>query len=299
VAGDGGTILATENGGETWRPKVSGTTEDLRSVQFARDMQRGWVVGNHGTILVTRDGGDTWAQQVSGTTRGLWSLQVAPDGGRLWAVGDNGTILVSQNGGESWQLRPSGTAKYLISAYLAADGRRGWVVGQDGLILRLDPLDLTALKTATDLAGVRTALAAAGIPETAVGSPLEVMKVFEADRLALRDRIEHEESRLRALQATLPSLASFHANPVEIYLFTARFAFAVVLLFLVWMLSAAYRHTMRLAAHYDARADALSLAGAPVQSGFHQMVQSMTPLDTEQEAPTVGWLRRLVRRAGG
>ena len=51
AVGQDGTILATQNGGETWQPQTSGTPKSLLSVQFAADWQRGWAVGQDGTIL--------------------------------------------------------------------------------------------------------------------------------------------------------------------------------------------------------------------------------------------------------
>ncbi|MBS0391704.1 MAG: hypothetical protein JSR23_11260, partial [Proteobacteria bacterium] len=62
AVGDGGTILATSNGGNSWAAQASGTKASLTSVHFtAEDPRRGWAVGNYGTILATRDGGRQWS----------------------------------------------------------------------------------------------------------------------------------------------------------------------------------------------------------------------------------------------
>jgi photosystem II stability/assembly factor-like uncharacterized protein len=81
----GGTILATVDGGATWRPQSSGTQQTLWSVHFA-DASRGGAVG--GTILATVDGGATWKPQSSGTQQTLWSVHFA-DASRAgpWAMG--------------------------------------------------------------------------------------------------------------------------------------------------------------------------------------------------------------------
>ena len=64
---------------------------------------------------------------------------------------------------------------------------------------------------------------------------------------------------------------------MEIFTFITRVSFAIVLFFLVNILVSVYRYSLRLAAHYDARADALSLSSALLEDGFHQLVQSLSP----------------------
>ena len=56
AVGQDGTILRTTNGGTTWIPQTSGTTEWLNSVHFT-DNNTGWTVGDGGTILKTTNGG--------------------------------------------------------------------------------------------------------------------------------------------------------------------------------------------------------------------------------------------------
>src|SRR6266581_320953 len=56
VVGSGGTILATTNGGASWKPQKSGSRENLYDVAFPAP-RVGWAVGANGTILKTTDGG--------------------------------------------------------------------------------------------------------------------------------------------------------------------------------------------------------------------------------------------------
>src|SRR5690349_20788422 len=58
AVGRDATILATRDGGETWRALDRGD-RNLYGVAFA-DLNIGWVVGDGGTIRATRDGGATW-----------------------------------------------------------------------------------------------------------------------------------------------------------------------------------------------------------------------------------------------
>ena len=122
-----GTILATNDGGLTWSPQVSGTSYDLRSVNFA-DASRGWAIGD--VILVTTDGGLTWNSQTSGTTQRLLSSYFL-DASRGWAVGDAGTVLATSDSGATWNLH---SVPPLNSVYLEDSGH-GWVVGDNGVIL--------------------------------------------------------------------------------------------------------------------------------------------------------------------
>ena len=50
AVGRGGAILATTNGGNTWKQQTSGTSNTLIDVHFS-DSRSGWAVGNEGTIL--------------------------------------------------------------------------------------------------------------------------------------------------------------------------------------------------------------------------------------------------------
>ena len=75
-----GTILRTTDGGDTWTPQSSGTTNFLNGVSFV-DANTGTAVGGEGTILRTTDGGDTWTPQSSGTTNALFGVSLVRDCG--------------------------------------------------------------------------------------------------------------------------------------------------------------------------------------------------------------------------
>src|SRR5712691_5098482 len=71
VAGSGGTLLATDDGGQTWRKLHPLGEDNLRDVYFAND-KVGWLVAERDTLklktndepraylMKTEDGGDTW-----------------------------------------------------------------------------------------------------------------------------------------------------------------------------------------------------------------------------------------------
>jgi len=59
AVGTEGAIYKTVDGGESWNPMVSGTSEYLTSVAFS-NVNRGFALGYEGFVLTTADGGLTW-----------------------------------------------------------------------------------------------------------------------------------------------------------------------------------------------------------------------------------------------
>jgi photosystem II stability/assembly factor-like uncharacterized protein len=90
AVGAEGVIVATTDGGRTWRPQASGVGDDLYDVKFF-DEAEGWAVGRGGALLHTTDGGRTWADSKRVTTHALERLFTV--GRRAWAVGFGGTIV--------------------------------------------------------------------------------------------------------------------------------------------------------------------------------------------------------------
>ncbi len=144
AVGDDGTILATTDGGTTWKAQNSGTTDDLTAVAFPNATD-GWAVGddsNTGTalILATTDGGTTWSPQYADATDDLTAVAFpnATDG---WAVGDDsntgtGLILATTDGGTTWSPQYADATDY-PTAVAFANASDGWAVGSGptGLIL--------------------------------------------------------------------------------------------------------------------------------------------------------------------
>ena len=91
AVGARGTILATEDGGRSWRAQNSGTESDLFDVKFF-DAREGWAVGGEGLAIHTSDGGATWRAEATGTPHALERLFFA-GARRGWAVGFGGTII--------------------------------------------------------------------------------------------------------------------------------------------------------------------------------------------------------------
>ena len=144
AVGNGGTIIATSDGGATWHSQSSGTSEDLHSVAFA-DVNNGLAAGANGVILRTADGGETWSAVGSGTSERLRSVAFA--GTKAIAVGDGGTVTRSEDAGISWRMQEvsyvlDGDApgepvelRETLRGVGFIDEQRGFVYGNNGLIL--------------------------------------------------------------------------------------------------------------------------------------------------------------------
>ncbi len=132
VVGDGGAILHTSDGGNTWVRQDSGVKTKLAKVTFS-DLENGWVVGNLGVIVHTSNGGDTWELQRSESTIGLDLIGVQFDDERKgWVMAARGSILLRTiDGGKFWSRESFGNPSNRSDmAFL--DFQRGWVVFTGG-----------------------------------------------------------------------------------------------------------------------------------------------------------------------
>lgn len=59
AVGNGGTIIATKDGGDHWEKQSSGTDNNLAAAYFSSPIV-GFIAGQNGTLLRTNDGGQNW-----------------------------------------------------------------------------------------------------------------------------------------------------------------------------------------------------------------------------------------------
>ena len=135
VFGEGGSIYATYDGGETWTKLRSPTRRLLLGGMFVDD-DRGWIVGAGATIIQTSDGGETWYQsllpQVEKSVR--FTATSFIDNRNGWAVGSAGSVYRTNNGGRTWQRQQSTVDVDLFDVKFV-DAREGWAVGAQGTII--------------------------------------------------------------------------------------------------------------------------------------------------------------------
>src|SRR6266404_305600 len=131
IVGSNGTVLHTEDGGETWMRQQPHTKSTLYHVYF-RNEKKGWAVGEHATILRTIDGGESWTAVTLGMKSTLLSVQFLSDDDG-WVAGRAGTILRSGDGGLTWVRQTAPTKVNLYALFF--DKKNGWAVGGNGLVL--------------------------------------------------------------------------------------------------------------------------------------------------------------------
>src|SRR5512146_3461396 len=140
IGGEGGLILKTTDGGATWNPQPSGTTENIFRIAVV-DHQPAYATGTKGLLTGTTDGGAHW--QGEAFKGGLIFFDIAfPDARNGWAVGEFETIIHSADGGKTWAAQMGGRrANFKLPALFAVrftDARHGWAAGQGGTLLRTD-----------------------------------------------------------------------------------------------------------------------------------------------------------------
>lgn len=148
IAGDAGTLLATEDGAETWRQVPLPTRENLTAIHFVGDF--GWLAGWSGVILHSGDAGKTWEQQQSGTRQGLDGIFFL-DTDHGWAVGWNAAMLRTGDGGRTWERVTVPKTVFSLDSVYFRDVKSGWAVGFGGQILRSRDGGLTWQEQASPL----------------------------------------------------------------------------------------------------------------------------------------------------
>ena len=129
VVGNSGTVLFTNNGGDTWNFRNL-TNDDLKGVAFF-DQSIGLIVGDNGKIFRTNNGGTTWQSLTSGTSSNILAVAFG-EGGITYACGRDGLILRSTDYGSTWSVVETGTERYR-SVY-ALGSEHAWIVGNDGVL---------------------------------------------------------------------------------------------------------------------------------------------------------------------
>lgn len=134
IVGTGGTILRSQNSGETWDVIPLDTQKaHLMSVSFA-DENHGCLVGDGGGVWCTSNGGADWHKGDIADQHMITKVMMrgSQEG---WAVSRSGNIYRTQDGGLHWSLWmsvPKASKGDIISADfwgLTLDGEHGWAVG--------------------------------------------------------------------------------------------------------------------------------------------------------------------------
>jgi photosystem II stability/assembly factor-like uncharacterized protein len=148
AVGSKGALLATSDGGITWKAKPRPSEDVLRDIYFSDELT-GWVMCERNVyelktkddprtyLMNTTDGGESWkrvnidgADVDSRLVRAIFS-----PGGRGWAFGEHGMIFTSHDSGASW-TRLRAPTRHLLLGGTFIDDYRGWVVGAGATIMQ-------------------------------------------------------------------------------------------------------------------------------------------------------------------
>ena len=129
AVGSGGTVLTSDDNGESWTERDSRSSATLFSVAFDASTARAIAVGDRGTVLTSSDNGATWSVSDSDSSNVLSSVAFDASTARAIAVGDQGTVLTSDDSGRFWTKREFGSVSPLLSVTFAASTGRAIAVG--------------------------------------------------------------------------------------------------------------------------------------------------------------------------
>ncbi|HEX8922068.1 MAG TPA: YCF48-related protein, partial [Pyrinomonadaceae bacterium] len=149
VAGDGGFVSRTIDGGLTWTQQTVATKDAINHIYF-RNKDNGYLLAGN-SIFQTEDGGQTWqeirryfASDFGGAQPELYSVRFSGKK-RGWVVGSisrddvvvDSLVIYTDDAGKSWQRQRVPTKQELIHVDFA-DEKRGWIVGVGGTIMHTE-----------------------------------------------------------------------------------------------------------------------------------------------------------------
>ena len=158
AAGEGGKVYKSTDGGVTWSPQTSGTSNILRDIHFY-DSSVGFIVGDS-AILYTFNGGSTWTsistaanwtavQVVQGSTSGSYTAYLAT-GSYVYSTTSSGGSF----GSPTLEQDLTGAQVPAILDLFIDDRDNMWAAtsrGGDGKIYHnITPLALTSFKNGND-----------------------------------------------------------------------------------------------------------------------------------------------------
>jgi len=102
VGGNGGTMLKTTDGGQTWIAKSTGTKQIIYDLYFPTS-QIGYAVGDGSLILKTTNAGETWSALNAGYPNYDLMAVFFTDANTGFALGNTDNFLLrTTNGGNTW-----------------------------------------------------------------------------------------------------------------------------------------------------------------------------------------------------
>jgi photosystem II stability/assembly factor-like uncharacterized protein len=129
---DGGLLLSTSDGGDSWTSRVLNAGLDNQGIAFSPSGSAGLIVTDGGGVLRTIDGGVTWTLIPTGMSDGraaiAWGNETV-----VWVAGRDGNAAVSTDAGATWTFRSTGSLQR-TEGLAAAGATHAWVVNREGEI---------------------------------------------------------------------------------------------------------------------------------------------------------------------
>ena len=152
IAGSNGTLLRTNDGGQSWNKIINFTQDTIKQVHFF-DINNGWLlcernIYNRGAnassyLLKTSDGGKSWNTiNFTGGGRGRIAKIFFNKSGNGWAIGEAGASFVLQSDQEIWKKRPA-PMSYLMLGGVFTNDTNGAIVGAGGSIVFTEDMGST------------------------------------------------------------------------------------------------------------------------------------------------------------
>ncbi|HEV7396560.1 MAG TPA: YCF48-related protein [Pyrinomonadaceae bacterium] len=146
VAGDGGFLSRTDDGGRTWAKQTVGTRNAINDIYF-RSKEDGFLLAGN-TIFMTHDSGNSWFEarkflpsELLGGTAELYSVRFSSKK-KGWVVGSvskndfviDSILVYTEDAGETWTRQRAPSRAELIHLDFV-DDKHGWIVGAEGAII--------------------------------------------------------------------------------------------------------------------------------------------------------------------
>ncbi len=164
LAGDGGLLMQTDNGGVSWHPPAGQLPQTAQStIDFRALANQGthvWVAGNPGSVVWhSPDNGRSWQKQFTGQPLPISAMTFTSET-TGWAVGAMGLMLWTGDGGQTWRTirgehrraalmilsaRPSGVPFALLTKLSGDEGYRSAVYLPARRDLGADAADFASL----------------------------------------------------------------------------------------------------------------------------------------------------------
>jgi photosystem II stability/assembly factor-like uncharacterized protein len=135
VVGEYGTVMHSDDGGDTWRKLRTDTGACLYRVARHPEIEDLlFVTADGGVVLRSGDHGASWEELDTGWRHQIFDLCFDPYSGYVFAVGACGGILHTPDAGDTWEIHETGVGTHLCTMHLEESGS-GWAVGDAGVLL--------------------------------------------------------------------------------------------------------------------------------------------------------------------